>query len=42
MDKLITITRISISLLIIFILANPTLAALESDKKPNKIGRAHV
>ena len=35
MDKLITITRISISLLIIFILANPTLAALESDKKPN-------
>ncbi len=35
MNKLITITRISISLLIIFILANPTLAALESDKKPN-------
>ncbi len=35
MNKLITITRISISLLIIFILANPTLAALESDKRPN-------
>jgi arylsulfatase len=35
MIKLIKITRISISLLIIFILANPTLAALESDKKPN-------
>jgi len=35
MIKLIKITRISISLLIIFILANPTLAALESDKRPN-------